>query len=132
MKQSFIIEQRLTGYNEHEKKARANRYAANADKVRQENIIGWAIRKAKMKPVSFPQWVVFEWHEKTKRRDKDNVASAKKFILDALQKTDVLPKDSNRYIAGFTDRFVYDKTDRVIVTLVDYVGEEDDEQQGNP
>lgn len=128
MKQTFIIEQRLTGYNEHERKRRSNKYRANADKVRQENIIGWRIRKARLNPVSVPQWVVFEWHEKTKRRDKDNVASAKKFVLDALQKTGILPKDSNRYIEGFTDRFIYDKTDKVIVILVDYIEEKEDGQ----
>lgn len=127
MKQTFTVEQRLTSYNEHEKKRRANRYRANADKVKMENIIGWRIRKARLNPVSSPQWVIFEWHEKTKRRDKDNVASAKKFILDALQKTNILPKDSNRYIAGFTDRFIYDRTDKVTVTLVDYEEEEDGE-----
>lgn len=123
MKQVFEIEGRLTSYNEHERKARGNKYRANTDKVRMENIIGWSIRRAKLNSVNAPQWVVFEWHESTKRRDKDNVASAKKFILDALQKTRILPKDSNRYIRGFTDQFVYDKTDRVIVTLVDYVEE---------
>ena len=127
MKQTFTVEQRLTSYNEHEKKRRANRYRANADKVKMENIIGWRIRKARLNPVSSPQWVIFEWHEKTKRRDKDNVASAKKFVLDALQKTNILPKDSNRYIAGFTDRFIYDRTDKVTVTLVDYEEEEDGE-----
>ena len=127
MKQTFTVEQRLTSYNEHEKKRRANRYRANADKVKMENIIGWRIRKARLNPVSSPQWVIFEWHEKTKRRDKDNVASAKKFVLDALQKTGILPKDSNRYIAGFTDRFIYDRTDKVTVTLVDYEEEEDGE-----
>lgn len=127
MKQTFTVEQRLTSYNEHEKKRRANRYRANADKIKMENIIGWRIRKARLNPVSSLQWVIFEWHEKTKRRDKDNVASAKKFILDALQKTNILPKDSNRYIAGFTDRFIYDRTDKVTVTLVDYEEEEDGE-----
>lgn len=127
MKQTFKVEQRLTSYNEHEKKRRANRYRANADKVKMENIIGWRIRKARLNPVNSPQWVIFEWHEKTKRRDKDNVASAKKFVLDALQKTNILPKDSNRYIAGFTDRFIYDRTDGVTVTLVDYEEEEDGE-----
>lgn len=123
MKQVFEIEGRLTSYNVHERKARGNKYRANADKVRTENIIAWAIRKAKLQPVSTRQWVAIEWHEKNRKRDPDNIASAKKFILDALQKTRILPKDSARYVRGFTDQFVYDKTDRVIVTLVEYVEE---------
>lgn len=130
--QTFEIKQRLTGYNEHEKKRRRNRYAANADKVRMENVIAWAIRAAKVKPVTAPQWIVYEWHEATRRRDKDNVRSRKKFINDALQKTKVLPRDDNRYVAGFTDRFVYDKTDRVIVYLIDYNEENDNDEQGSP
>ena len=127
--QRFEIPQRLSGYNEHEKKRRSNKYAANNDKRRQENVIAWRIRAARLQKITAPQWIVYEWHEATRRRDKDNVASAKKFINDALQKTGILPRDDNRYVAGFTDRFVYDKTDRVIVTLVDYVEEEDVEQR---
>lgn len=61
----------------------------------------------------------FEWHERTKKRDADNIASAKKFILDALVKMRVLPDDSRKFVKGFTDVIVDDKEDFVIVELVD-------------
>ena len=61
----------------------------------------------------------FEWHEKTKKRDADNIAFAKKFILDALVNMRVLPNDSRRYVKGFTDEIIDDTTDFVKVELVE-------------
>lgn len=61
----------------------------------------------------------FEWHEKTKRRDADNIASAKKFILDALVKKGVLTDDSRKYVKGFSDQIIDDKEDYVLVELVE-------------
>ena len=63
--------------------------------------------------------VRFEWHEKTKKRDADNIASAKKFILDALVKMGVLQDDSRKYVKGFYDVIVDDKTDFVKVELIE-------------
>lgn len=63
--------------------------------------------------------VRFEWHERTKKRDADNIASAKKFILDALVKMKVIPDDSRKYVKGFTDTIIDDKADFVIVELIE-------------
>lgn len=63
--------------------------------------------------------VRFEWHERTKKRDADNIASAKKFVLDALVKSGVLEDDSRKYVKGFYDKIVDDKEDFVIVELVE-------------
>ena len=38
--------------------------------------------------------VFFEWHAKNRRKDKDNIAFAKKYILDALQKASIIKNDS--------------------------------------
>lgn len=62
---------------------------------------------AKMPKIDKPVHISFIWHEANKRRDKDNVAAGKKFILDSLQKAGKLINDNNDYIAGFTDRFEY-------------------------
>lgn len=63
--------------------------------------------------------VRFEWHERTKKRDADNIASAKKFILDALVKSRVLEDDSRKYVKGFYDVIVDDKEDFVVVELIE-------------
>ena len=129
MKQVFTINHALTAYNEHENMARGSKYAASTDKTRMQNLVGWAIRAAKLQPVEAPQWVSIEWHEdisgKKTGRDPDNIASAKKFILDALKKQGIIKDDKHKYIAGFTDRFIYEKAkSRIIVTLTDYTGDE--------
>lgn len=88
-----------------------------------EELIGWSIRRAlASKELHKPTKAVmirFEWHEKTKRRDADNIASAKKFILDALVKKGVLTDDSRKYVKGFSDVIIDDKEDYVLVELVE-------------
>lgn len=62
--------------------------------------------------------VEFAWFEPNRRRDLDNVAFAKKFVLDGLVKAGVLRDDSPRYVLGLADEFGYDRDDpRVVVTL---------------
>lgn len=88
-----------------------------------EEVIGWAIRQAlaskSLRKPSGAVMVRFEWHERTKKRDADNIASAKKFILDALVKMRVLEDDSRKYVKGFYDVIVDDKADFVKVELVE-------------
>jgi len=57
-------------------------------------------------------WVDFTWHEKNKRRDKDNVAVGKKFIFDAMVDAGVIENDGWKQIDGWSDSFVVspDKT----------------------
>ena len=51
---------------------------------------------------------VFRWYEPNRRRDKDNIAMAKKFILDSLQEMNVLENDGWTQIMGFIDEFYID------------------------
>lgn len=113
----FEIPFRLPGLNEYIAAMNSNRHRGNAMKRQTQDAIVWAIKAQKVPPVEKPVTVIFEWHEATKRRDKDNVAGAKKFILDALQEAKILPNDNNKWIVSFSDLFVYDKTDGVTVTL---------------
>lgn len=72
---------------------------------------------ARLDKITSPVIIRFEWHEKTKRRDKDNVAFAKKFVLDAMQAAGKLPNDNNHFIAGFADDFVYRDWQGVKITI---------------
>lgn len=113
---SFKIPFRLPSLNEYIDKCRGNRYGGAGFKKAVENDI-MLILNARHFLICTPVHMTFVWHEPNKRRDKDNVAFAKKFILDALQKSGRLKNDNNNYIAGFTDRFVYDGSEGVEVWI---------------
>ena len=113
--QRFEIPFRLPGLNDYISAMNSNRHKGNKLKRQTQADISWFMKN--LKPVTGQVVFIFEWHEATRRRDIDNVASAKKFILDALQEVGVLPNDNSRYVVGFSDTFIYDKTDRVIVTI---------------
>lgn len=113
---SFYIPFRLPSLNEYINRCRCNKYGGAKFKKDIEDKIMWILNTRHFL-IASPVHVTFIWHESSQRRDKDNVAFAKKFILDALQKSGRLENDNNKYIAGFTDKFVYDKTDGVQVII---------------
>lgn len=64
--------------------------------------------------------VEFTWIEPDRKRDLDNVCFAKKFILDAMVKSGVIPNDNSRYVKGFIDNFGYAKGEpKVIVEVLE-------------
>jgi Holliday junction resolvase RusA-like endonuclease len=113
----FVIEQKLPTLNEYTLACRGNKYPGAKFKKDTETTIGWYIIKARLPKVKKAVTIHFEWHEKTKKRDADNIASAKKFILDALVRQGVLIDDSRRYVTGFTDTIVDDDKDFVVVSI---------------
>ena len=96
---------KLPSLNEYIEACRRNPHCGAKMKASTEAAI--IPQLAKLPKIDKPIHISFIWHEANKRRDKDNVAAGKKFILDALQKAGKLINDSNDYIAGFTDRFDY-------------------------
>ena len=118
-KQTFTITQRLDGLNEYTSECRGNKFGGGKCKKKNEEIILAAIAKANLKVVTGTYWMNFHWSEARKTRDKDNVAFAKKFILDALQKAKITKGDDNRYLMGFYDEFIYGKGNGVVVDIVE-------------
>ena len=127
--QRFEVKAKTPSMNEIIGVNRTNRYAGASAKKRYQNMVVWSIKAARLHRAQVRQWIHYEFHEKTKKRDKDNLLAAIKPVNDALQQAGVLPNDNNNWVAGLSMSFVYDKTDRLIVTLADYVEEEDDEQR---
>ncbi len=119
MRRKFEIPMRLPDLNAYTRELSRNRYAGAKLKGETEDAIIWAIKRAKPEPIQGPAIFHFTWYERNRRRDKDNVAFAKKFIFDALQKAGILPDDDNRYVKGFTDTFVYGKKEGVTVEIED-------------
>lgn len=120
---SFIIKQKLPSLNEWWHALGSNKFVGYKFKKEIEEVIGWSIKQAlTSKTLYKPAGAVvinFEWHERTKKRDADNIASAKKFILDALVKQGILVDDSRKYVKGFYDKIIDDTSDYVVVELME-------------
>ena len=105
----FIIPGRLPCMNDLIAANRLNKYAgAGVKKKTQRQII--LILQPQVQGQRFTEKVNIriEYYEKDMRRDEDNVMSAAKFILDALQDMDIILNDSRKYVhltqEVFTDR----------------------------
>lgn len=105
----IIIPGRLPGLNDYIKACRVNKYTGAQMKQNTEEIIQWEIRRQLKNKILGPSSFIFHWYEPKKNRDKDNIAFAKKFILDALQATGSLSDDGWEQVIGFSDRFYVDK-----------------------
>lgn len=115
----FVIKGKMPGLNRVISSNRRNPYAGARLKGEWDAICYFSILKAKktLTPVNGPCRIEFEWHEANRRRDPDNIFSAKKFILDAMQEAKIIPNDSQKYIAGLSDRLIVDQEYYVKVTI---------------
>lgn len=123
MRQTFEVTGKLPSLNEYTAANRRNPYAGARMKREVEARIGAAIKAAKLEPMRAPVSVHVTWVEPDMRRDKDNIRSAVKFILDALVATGVLGNDNWRWVGGegacgLSDDYMVNKGNpRVVVEL---------------
>lgn len=111
------IEMKLPSLNEYVNVCRTNPYKASKFKKDLERDIGYFLQK--LPKFEKPVKIHFHWIEENRRRDLDNVAAAKKFILDAMVKVGVLTDDNRKCVAAFTDTFSYDKEAKVVVEITE-------------
>ena len=105
------IRMKLPSLNDYTKICRANKYQAGKFKKDIERDIGMFLNR--LPKFIYPVRIHFHWVEMNGRRDLDNIAFAKKFILDAMVKRGKLIDDSRRYVVGFTDTFEIGKEYKV-------------------
>lgn len=117
----FTIRGRLPSLNDYINACRSHWSKGARLKEQTETDIIWQIKAARgrgqVQPVTGPVVISFEWHESDKRRDLDNIYSAKKYILDAMQKAGIIPNDNRRHVVGLYDGIIDDNQDFVIVTI---------------
>jgi Holliday junction resolvase RusA-like endonuclease len=111
----FEIHGRVIGYNQYMAMERFKR--AKTKKAIEKNL------KAQM-PLSITQQVLagpadvhIHWIESNRRRDPDNIASATKFIFDALQAVGFLPNDNHNYIRSLHHTFEIGEEAGIQVTI---------------
>lgn len=115
----YEIEGELCDLNTYINKERMNKFAAaNIKKKLTEK----CIKATKQIPYKYDKiYLTFTWVCKNKKKDPDNIAFAKKFIIDGLVRAGIIPNDGWNNIAGFKDEFFCEPEEnaRVIVTIED-------------
>lgn len=118
----LIIPGRLPGMNEYIDEERRSRYAAARIKKTSMDTVIKAAR------TSLGDWAAeasvrmdYLWIEPNTRRDKDNVSSyGRKIIQDALVEGGYLPNDGWRNVDSFSDSFAVDaENPRIEVTITE-------------
>lgn len=101
---------RLPGMNEYTAQNRRSPYEGAKMKKQVQEVIALCIRKQlKGVRITKPVTLTCLWTEPNRKRDKDNIAAAIKFILDALVKSNVLSNDGWAQVTGFNHRFAVNK-----------------------
>jgi Holliday junction resolvase RusA-like endonuclease len=102
------IDQKLPSLNDYINECRKHWSKGAVFKRDTEEVIGWYIRKAKregtLAPMTGTVSFLIVWHERTRKRDTDNVQSAAKYILDALQGMGIICNDSPKYVDQINHR----------------------------
>lgn len=122
---TLTIAGRLAGLNEYTRACRSNRYLGAKMKKGAEDYIMLHIN-TQLKGVQYenPVRLSFRWYEKDRKRDLDNIAMSKKFILDALVKAGTIKTDSWKGVIGFADEFFVDRTNPRIEVEIEEVQHE--------
>ena len=100
----------LTDLNTYIKAERTHRNEAAKIKKSETNAVMWICwSQQRGVQVEKPVDVTIHWYVKNKKKDPDNIAFAKKFIMDGMVKAALIPQDSQKYIKSFSDEFFIDK-----------------------
>lgn len=117
--QEFVIPGRLPGLNDYTAACRGRAIAGGKMKHKAQDSVQEAIREAGLRPMKAPVDVRVTWYEKDRRRDKDNVRFAVKFILDALVAEKVIENDNWKWIRGIADEYRVDRSNPRIHVLIE-------------
>lgn len=122
MSYKFVIQGTLPNLNDYTRACRSNRYVGAKMKKDAEHIVGvYIMQQLRGVHLEAPVRLNFRWFEPNKRRDLDNIAFAKKFILDALVSSGTIKTDDWNGVIGFSDSFDVDKNNpRIEVEIEEY------------
>lgn len=110
----------LPNLNDYIAAERTNRHKGAKMKAGSGNVVAVAIRQCMMGVrIEKPVFMEYTWIEPSRRRDKDNISSfGRKVIQDALVNTGVLKGDGWKHVVGFSDSFEVDKKNPRIEVLI--------------
>lgn len=113
----FTFNGEFTDLNTYIRAERSNRFmAAKIKKMETERVAYELMAPEKVKGKAV---ISFDWYTVNERKDPDNVAFARKFLMDGMVMAGLLENDTRKCVKGFIDCFFVDKDNpRVEVTIV--------------
>ena len=120
MNQVLRIETILPGLNEIINENRKHWSKGAKHKCEWQSLIGSYIKKSKLIPVNRVK-LTFVWVEENNKRDPDNIAAAKKYILDALVEQKILPNDNRKHVTNFQDSFAISNSAEIKPGVIVYI-----------
>lgn len=109
----------LPSLNEYIQKERTNKFLGAKMKREATDLVTLIAKLHRPKTPYKAVYVRFYWYVKNAKKDPDNIAFAKKFILDGLVQAGVIENDGWNNILGFTDELYIDKNDQRIVVSIE-------------
>lgn len=105
MQQILLLKHKFPSLNEYTGQNRGNKFVGASLKKKFTNLVAWECKAQSLRQFNKQVELNITWCEKTKRRDKDNIAFSIKFILDGLVKAGVLKNDNWKWVKGFNHNF---------------------------
>lgn len=117
----LVFSGEFTDLNTYIKKINHNRFAGNTVKQEEtERVWGDALEQKCKRVKNYPVKAIFTWYSPNQRKDIDNIAFSKKFILDGLVLAKILKDDSRKFVSSLEDHFLIDaENPRVEVEIVE-------------
>ncbi|MDN6161618.1 RusA family crossover junction endodeoxyribonuclease [Tetragenococcus halophilus] len=116
----IVIPGSLTDLNTYTNAERTNRYKGAKIKKQNTYKAAAAFMPVRTQKLSLPIKLHITWFCENRRIDPDNVAFAKKFLLDGMQEAGCLKNDGFNQIKGFVDEFEIDKENpRIEVNIIE-------------
>ena len=124
----LVIPGQLPTLNEiiNEAKAHWNNYRVQKENSTEK--VAWVAIEAGLPRLNAVKLDI-TYYRKNRRHDPDNIAAAKKFILDGLVAAGVIENDGWKQVKGWTEKWEVDKKNpRTEIILIE-IGEERDEDE---
>jgi len=116
---NIVFPGEFTDLNTYIRKIAYNRYAGGSVKKSETERVFWECKSQKIKSIKkYPVTIVFKWFSKNHRKDIDNIAFAKKFILDGLVMAKVIENDSQQFVCSLADEFFISKENPHVEVLI--------------
>ena len=122
MRGTLNIEGTMPGLNDFLAATNRHRLMGNEMKQTQTELVAW-MAKTQLPVFTEQINLKFIYREKNRKRDKDNVAFAKKFIFDGLVVAGRIPNDTWAWIGDWSETFEVDAQNPGITVIINEVKE---------